>query len=287
MLASPQRVRPPVPQIVRIAVICNLLKLLTTSYEWKHWYTAVSVLDMCTYRLNADHFIQDLPFNSIAIFRWVQSADVVRAKKPLVECIECALSVAQWLYSTGHIVETLANMTIEEFRTKEKQLFLSSKGICCWPSAHEWLLVLFTRLEVLTQNAYTAFLRPAWNRCHVFLHMATLVLDTTDLKFPASRVSCGLFMHSLVALRLLPVEMLRPSSEMCVDWEMLFVESQPEGLRAALPCLLAADSVSVFVQQVQVAAGVDFAKLTQDSFNMAAFMRDAFRVLRAWNGTRS
>ena len=42
-----------------------------------------------------------------------------------------------------------------------------------------------------------------------------------------------------------------------------------------------------FVQQVQVAAGVSLAKLTQDSYYMAAFMRDAFPALRAWNSAQS
>lgn len=146
--------------------------------------------------------------------------------------------------------------------------------------------MLFTRLQVLTQNAYAAFLSPAWSRCEVLVKRVTLVLDTTDLNVPPSRVACGLLVHNLVAVRLLPIEMLRPSSVEDVDWEMLFVASQPEGLRAALPCLLAADCLSVFVQQVQVAAGVSFAKLTQDSYHMAAFMRDAFPALRAWNSAK-
>ena len=116
--------------------------------------------------------------------------------------------------------------------------------------------------------------------------MVTLVLDSTDLNFPPSRVACGLLVHSLVVVRLLPINFLLPTTVKNVDWEMLFVVSQPEGLRAALPCLLAADCLSVFVQQVQVAAGVSLAKLTQDSYYMAAFMRDAFPALPALSSTQ-
>ena len=32
------------------------------------------------------------------------------------------------------------------------------------------------------------------------------MLDTSDLDFPPSRVACGLLMHSLVAVRLLPLK---------------------------------------------------------------------------------
>ena len=96
----------------------------------------------------------------------------------------------------------------------------------------------------------------------------------------------GREVHSLVVVRLLPLEILRPAFVKNVDWDMIFVVSQPEGLRAALPCLLAADCLSVFVQQVQVAAGFSLAKLTQDSYYMAAFMRDAFPALRAWNSAQ-
>ena len=85
------------------------------------WYSAVSLLDMCAYRFNGDRFIEALPLTSMASLRWVQSANSALAKMPLVEFMECASAVAQWLYSTGHIAEPPAEITIQQFRTEEGQ----------------------------------------------------------------------------------------------------------------------------------------------------------------------
>ena len=187
MLAPPQRMRQPIPQIIRVAVLRNMRSMLSTSCEVKIWYHAVCVLDMCTRCLSADHFTRDLPLTSIAICRWVQSAECVLARKPLDDCIRYVSAMAHWLYSTGHVAEAPPNMTGEEFRVAEKDLFLRLNGICFRPSSHEWLRVLFTRIQVLTQKTYDACLRLAWKRCHILLFMVTLVLDTTDVRFPPSR----------------------------------------------------------------------------------------------------
>ena len=114
MLASPQRVHSPVPQIVRIALLRHMFKLLIAPCNTEMWYSAVSLLDMCAYRFNGDRYIEALPLTSMASLRWVQSANSVRAKMPLVEFMECASSVAQWLYSTGHIAEPPAKITIQQ-----------------------------------------------------------------------------------------------------------------------------------------------------------------------------
>ena len=107
------------------------------------------------------------------------------------------------------------------------------------------------------------------------------MLDTSDLDFPPSRVACGLLMHSLVAVRLLPLRMLQLPCVEGMAWEMLFAAGRSEVSGAALSCMLAPGCLAVFVQQVQASAGADFAMLTQDSFRMATFMRDAFHALRA------
>ena len=93
-------------------------------------------------------------------------------------------------------------------------------------------------------------------------------------------------MHSLVAVRLLPFEVLCPSFMESVDWGKLFVDSQPEGLQAALPCLLVTDCISALTQQVQVAAGSSLTPLIEDSYYIAALTSEAFPALRAWNSAR-
>ena len=110
--------------------------------------------------------------------------------------------------------------------------------------------------------------------------MCVRIVDTREPLFPPSHVAHGLLIHSLVTVRLLPLELLQPP---CVDleqWEMVFVASQPEGRGAALPCMLAPSCVAVLVQQVQASAGIDLAVLIEDSYHMAVFTRGAFQALR-------
>ena len=94
-------------------------------------------------------------------------------------------------------------------------------------------------------------------------------------------------MHSLVAVRLLPFQVLCPCFMESMDWEQLFLDSQPEELQATLPCLLVTDCISVFSQQIQVAAGTCLTCLIEDSYTMAVFMREAFPALRSWNYART
>ena len=102
--------------------------------------------------------------------------------------------------------------------------------------------MLFTRLQVLTQDQYAMSLTSAWSRCELFAKMCVCMLDTCD------PIICGLLVHSLVAVRLLPLGMLQPQCVEFMDWEMLFAASQPEGTGAALPFMLALDCVTVLVQ---------------------------------------
>ena len=110
--------------------------------------------------------------------------------------------------------------------------------------------------------------------------MCVRIVDTCEPLFPPSHVAHCLLVHSLVTVRLLPLELLQPP---CVDleqWEMVFVASQPEGRGAALPCMLAPSCVAVLVQQVQASDGIDLAILREDSYHMAVFTRGAFQALR-------
>ena len=78
------------------------------------------------------------------------------------------------------------------------------------PTARDWLSVLFSRLAVMTDHVYSAYIDPAWNRCGAFATIVIMILDTSHGKFPPSRIACGLFVHSLAAVRLLQFEVLCP-----------------------------------------------------------------------------
>ena len=159
-------------------------------------------------------------------------------------------------------------------------------GFLLFPTSRDWLLVLFKRLEVLTQNKYATQLTCARYRCNVFLEMCTLMMDTADPYFPPSRIARGLLVHSLVAMHLLPLHLLQPSSIDFIAWRMLFAAGQPEGARATSSCMLENDSLDIFVEQVQASVGADLIMLTEDSIHMAIFMRDAFHLMRSWNHIR-
>ena len=140
--------------------------------------------------------------------------------------------------------------------------------------------MLFTRLRILTQDQYANILRRAGKRCECIAKMCVLLLDTCDPMLRPSHVANGLLVHSLVAVRLFPLELLQP---LCIDfqqWKVVFVASRPEGQRATLPCMLPHYCINVFVQQVHASTGIDRDVLREDSYHMATFMRDAFQALR-------
>ena len=148
-------------------------------------------------------------------------------------------------------------------------------------TADEWLVTLFARLDLLTRFRYKAYTIKASMRCHHLLRMCMLKQDTTEPDFLPSRIACGLFVHSLVAVRLLPVGTLQPTCVTYREWETLFAASQPEGSGSALPRVSAAhDCPAAFVQYLKVACGTDLATLQRDSFCVAGFMRDGFEELR-------
>ena len=275
--------QPLLPPHIRNALIRQMLCILTAAGASERWYSAVSLLDQCARCCAGDNFIDSLPLTGMAILHLVQSFDSARERVPFSAYAEYALSVAQWPHGMGYIADAPARITAQQVREHEKFLLCKLHGFLPLPTARDWLLVLFTRLEVLTQNQYATHLSHAWCRCDVFVKMCTLMLDTTDPFFPPSRIARGLLVHSLVAVRLLPVSVLQPSCFDSTDWQKLFAAGQPEGSGAASSCLLEMDSLSIFVQQVQASVGANFAMLTEDSIHMAIFMRDAFHLIRAWD----
>ena len=141
--------------------------------------------------------------------------------------------------------------------------------------------VLHARLRLLTQDQYAMSLTSAESHCEWLAKMCVRIVDTCELFFPPSHVAHGLLVHSLVTVRLLPLELLQPP---CIDfpqWEMVFVASQPEGRGAALPCMLAPGCVAVLVQQIEASAAIDLPILREDSYHMAVSMRSAFQALRS------
>ena len=244
------------------------------------WCSAISLLDTYSYSFHSDTFIEDLPLACAAILRLVQSLDSTKAHILQADFVDYASSTSQWLYNAGHVTKVQRSITCQLLRDREKAIILQLRGLACLPTAVEWLSVFFTRLQVLTHDQYAMSLASAGSRCELLAKMCVLVLDTCDPIFPPSSVANGLLVHSLVAVRLLPVELLQPP---CIDfqqWEMVFATSQPEGRGAALPCMLALNCVAVLVQQVQASAGMDLAILREDSYHMATFMLGDFQALR-------
>ena len=58
--------------------------------------------------------------------------------------------------------------------------------------------------------------------------MITLLMDTTENRFLPSQIASGLFMHSLVVMRLIPLKEIRPYTIDPITWTKIFHESQPE-----------------------------------------------------------
>ena len=275
--------QPRLPPHIRNPLIRRMLSILIAAGAPERWYSAVSLLDKCACCCAGDNFIEFLPLTGMAVLHLVQSIDSAKEPMPFSAYADHAMSVAQWLHSIGYIADASARITAQQVREHEKSLLCKLHGFLPLPTARDWLLVLFTRLEVLTQSQYAMHLTHAWRRCDLFVKMCTLMLDTTDPFFPPSRIARGLLVHSLVAVRLLPVSVLQPSCVDSTDWQILFAAGQPEGSGAASSCMLEMESLSIFVQQVQASVGASFAMLTEDSIHMAIFMRDAFHLMRAWD----
>lgn len=162
---------------------------------------------------------------------------------PLCVCADYALSIAQWLHRLGYIARLPERITPEQIRVREKFLFRMLHSFLPMPTSCDWIAVFFNRLEILTRNRYATQLTHARYRCDVLVRMCTLMLDTSDPYFPPRRIARGLLVHSLVAMRLLPLQLLQPSSMDFTFWQILFTAGQPEGSRAALSCVLENDSL--------------------------------------------
>ena len=276
------------PPMIRITMLRYLFQFLDRYKKENLWYAVVSQTDRVSYQLlNSGYFLHQLPLTFAAIMRLVLTRDAACKKIPIIEYLKCASTIEQYLYNAGHVDITPQERTVSDFIYEEKKLFLDiGASLSFHPSASDWLSVLFTRLAVLTEYKYITFLECAWYRCNAFVAMITLILHTLHSKFPSERIARGLFVHSLIAVRLLPFELLRPCFMDNIDWEKLFIESQPEKLQAAMPCLLVTDCISTLMQQMQVAASSCLLSLIEDSYYIAALMRHAFPALRRWNSAK-
>ena len=280
VLQSLPRTRSRLLPSIRNSLLRQMDLILHAAGTSERWCSAVSLLDTYSHSFQSDTFIEDLPLACAATLRLVQSLDSSKAHISQADVVNYAWSTLQWLYQAGHITKVQQNITGQAICNQEKTMLQQLRGLARLPTAMEWLLVLFTRLRILTQDQYAIPLASAEKRCEFLTKMCVLLLDTCDPIFPPSLVANSLLVHSLVAVRLLPLELLQPP---CIDfqqWKMVFAASQPEGRGATLPCMLPLHCVNVLVQQVHASTGIDLDVLREDSYHMATFMRDAFQALR-------
>ena len=108
-------------------------------------------------------------------------------------------------------------------------------------------------------------------------------MDTTENRFLPSQIASGLFMHSLVVMRLIPLKEIRPYTIDPITWTKIFHGSQPENTQATLPCLLTNDCISMLIKHIQETTASSLTTLIENSFNIAVFMSEAFPALRTWN----
>ena len=279
LMCTESLLMPPIRQIL----IRHMKHILTAAGASERWCNAVTLLDKCASYCVCHHFMEELPLTMMAVLHLVQSIDSATPYMPLNVYADHAWSVAHWLHSLGYIAEAPTRITSQQIQEHATSLLDKLHGVLLLPAARDWLLVLFTRLEVLTQNQYATHLTCARSRCDAFVKMCTLILDATDPHFPPSRIACGLLVHSLVAVGLLPVHILQPACFDCIDWQTLFAAGQLEGSEATFPCMLDMEDSAIFVAQVQASVGANLALIIEDSIHMAIFMRDAFHSLRTWD----
>ena len=257
-LKKTRRTRPTLPPSIRDPVIRKMEQVLEVTGSLPNWYSAVSLLDVYSFLFDDDRLMADLPLTCMAVLQSVSSIncnvksnkrDAIAAKYAVYA--GHATEISQWLYSTGHTAEALT-VTAPQLRKQEELIFNRLQGIHSLPTAHEWLWALFARLNVLTQAKYRVPIRGSGERCSHLLRLCMLKQDTSEPNFLPSRIACGLLTHSLVAVRLLPVATLQPPCATRREWETLFAASQPEGLGATFPCMLAPECSEAFVQCLEV-----------------------------------
>ena len=179
--------------------------------------------------LSNGYDLQIVPLICIVILSLEVTRDAKCMKVSMDEFVNCLSAMEKWLYNAGHVDVVPQEREVSEFVHEEIKICLSL-GECLnpCPTARDWLTVLFTRLAVLTRHEYSAYIEPAWHRCSAFVTMITMVLDTSHSNFPPSRIACGLFMHSIAAVRLFLFQVSCPCFMESMDWEQLFLDSQPE-----------------------------------------------------------
>ena len=194
------------------------------------WYSVASQVDKAVHQILSNGcYLQNMLLICTVILRLEVTRDAKCMSVSMDEYVNCLSATEKWLYNAGHVdvvPQEWKSLWIQSWRYND----VLNLGECLNPcsTARDWLTVLFTRLAVLTRREYSAYIEPAWHRCGAFVTMITMVLDTSHSNFPPSRIACGLFMHSLVAVRLLQFQGLCPCFMESMDWEQLFLDSQPE-----------------------------------------------------------
>ena len=257
-LKKTRRTRPTLPPSIRDPVIRKMEQVLEVTGSLQNWYSAVSLLDVYSFLFDDDRLMADLPLTCMAVLQSVSSIncnvksnrrDAIAAKNAVYA--GHATEISQWLYRTGHTAEALT-ITATQLRKQEELIFKRLQGIHALPTAHEWLWALFARLNMLTQAKYKVPIKDAGERCSHLLRLCMLKQDTSEPNFLPSRIACGLLAHSLVAVRLVPVDTLQPPCATRQEWETLFAASQPEGVGAKFPCMLTPKCSEAFMPYVEV-----------------------------------
>ena len=257
-LKKTRHTRPTLPPSIRDPVIRKMEQVLEVTGSLPNWYSAVSLLDMYSCLFDDDRLMADLPLTCMAVLQSVDTlnCNVMSIKRDAIAAKYAvyaghATEISQWLYSKGHTSKAWT-VTAQQLQKQERLIFNRLRGIQSLPTAHEWLWALFARLNLLTQAKYKDLITGAGERCGHLLRMCILKQDTSEPNFLPSRIGCGLLAHSLVAVQLLPVATLQPPCTTRREWETLFTASQPEGLGATFPCMLAPECSTAFVQYLEV-----------------------------------
>ena len=82
------------PSYIRGPLIRELQRILTVEGRAEQWYSVVFLLDKCAYCCECDHFLEALPFTSMAVLHLVVAMDASKKRVSLCVCADYALSFA-------------------------------------------------------------------------------------------------------------------------------------------------------------------------------------------------
>jgi hypothetical protein len=267
---------------MRDQLIRQMASVLYAAGAIDRWLCAVSLLDMCSHGSGSVTFIEDLPWVCAAIIRLVQRFHSRSAPVCRTDVIQYALTTAECLYDAGHVIAVPQYVTGGFIHHHEKVLLAHLRYLAYFPTAAEWLSVLFARFQILTQGQYDArYVADARSHAELLVQMCVLMLDTCEPSMKPSRIARGLFVHSLVAVRLFPLKLLQPPSLDFQEWVILFGASQIRKPESFSHCVLSPHRIAVLVGYIETSSDVDFAALREDNYYLAVFLRDAFKTLRS------